>query len=71
MAWTLYGLIVSQYKDVHDRLENGEEVAQFLKSYFGYRKGFLALVAVVVPAFAIAFAVVFALTIKLLNFQRR
>ncbi|KAK9232138.1 hypothetical protein WN943_022381 [Citrus x changshan-huyou] len=41
MAWTLYGLVVSQFGDLEDKLESGETVKQFLRSYFGYKHDFL------------------------------
>lgn len=71
MGWTLYGLIISQFGDVHDTLENGQEVVQYLRSYFGFKKSFQAVCAIVVPSFAVLFAVSFAISIKILNFQRR
>lgn len=71
MAWTLYGLIISQFRDVHDSMDNGQDVVQYLRSYFGFKRSFLAVCAIVVPSFAVVFAVMFAISIKILNFQRR
>ncbi|KAH9666391.1 ABC transporter G family member 40 [Citrus sinensis] len=71
LAWTLYGLIASQYGDKEDRLESGETVKHFLRSYFGFKHDFLGVVALVVVAFPMLFAFVFGLGIKFLNFQRR
>ncbi|XP_052300205.1 pleiotropic drug resistance protein 1-like isoform X3 [Citrus sinensis] len=71
MAWTLYGLVVSQFGDLEDKLESGETVKQFLRSYFGYKHDFLGVVAVVVAGFAAVFGFLFALGIKQFNFQRR
>ncbi|XP_020688883.1 ABC transporter G family member 44 [Dendrobium catenatum] len=71
VAWTLYGLLISQYGDVHEPLETNETVAEFMTSYFGYRRDFLGFVAFMVIGFALFFALLFATAIKLLNFQKR
>ncbi|KAF8765291.1 hypothetical protein HU200_008726 [Digitaria exilis] len=46
-------------------------VAAFLEEHFGFRHDFLGVVAAMVTGFSVLFAVVFALAIKYLNFQRR
>lgn len=71
VAWTLYGLISSQFGDMRDELETKQSVRDFLTSYFGFRHGFISVVAVVVAGFGVAFAVIFAFAIKTFNFQRR
>ncbi|KAK8936591.1 Pleiotropic drug resistance protein 3 [Platanthera zijinensis] len=71
VSWTLYGLVASQFGDVQDKLETGETASQFVRSYFGFRHDFLGAVAVVVVGFAVLFAFMFGLAIKVLNFQRR
>ncbi|KAJ8640587.1 hypothetical protein MRB53_017281 [Persea americana] len=71
VAWTLYGLIASQFGDVDEVLETGETVREFLKTYFGFRHDFLPVVAVVITGFAVLFGFVFAFTIKVFNFQKR
>ncbi|XP_077211741.1 pleiotropic drug resistance protein 1-like [Tasmannia lanceolata] len=71
VAWTLYGLIASQYGDIHETFETGETVSQFLRSYFGFRHDFLGVVAVAIFGFTVLFAFVFGLGIMVLNFQRR
>lgn len=71
VAWSLYGMLTSQFGDVQDRLESGETVAEFLRDYFGYSREFLGVVAVVVACYGILFAFCFAMGIKLLNFNRR
>ncbi|GLT60908.1 hypothetical protein SLA2020_336480 [Shorea laevis] len=48
VAWTLYGLVASQYGDVEDVLESGETVKDFVRSYFGYRQDFLGVVAIAI-----------------------
>ncbi|THU51833.1 hypothetical protein C4D60_Mb06t35210 [Musa balbisiana] len=72
VAWTLYGLVTSQFGDIEERLEDtGEVVSDFLRSYFGFKHSFLGVVAVMVVAFPLLFAFLFAFSIKMLNFQKR
>lgn len=71
VSWSLYGLLVSQYGDVDDMLDIGQTVTEFLDSYFGFKHDFLGVVAVMVVVFAVFFAFMFALAIKVLNFQKR
>ncbi|KAL8162227.1 hypothetical protein V2J09_013716 [Rumex salicifolius] len=58
-AWSLYGLVVSQFGDVEDKLENGEMVKEFLRSYFGFRHDFLWIVAAIVLGFSLLFSFIF------------
>ncbi|KAJ0075707.1 hypothetical protein Patl1_34363 [Pistacia atlantica] len=71
ISWTLYGLVASQFGDVEDKLDTGETVKQFLDDFFGYKHDFLGVVAVGVILFTVLFAFVFALGVKILNFQKR
>nr|XP_010914973.1 ABC transporter G family member 36 isoform X1 [Elaeis guineensis] len=71
VAWTLYGLVTSQFGDVEDRFHTGQTVSEYVRTHFGFRHDFLGVVAVVVPGFAVLFAFLFGLTIKILNFQKR
>lgn len=71
MAWTLYGLVASQFGDVKETLETGETVEDFVRSYFGFRHEFLGVVAVVIVGIPLLFGLIFALSIKALNFQIR
>ncbi|KAJ4749522.1 ABC transporter G family member 36 [Rhynchospora pubera] len=71
VAWTLYGLIVSQFGDIEDKMEDGTPVKQFVKDYFGFKHDFLPVVAVVVVGFAVLFAFCFSFSIQKLNFQKR
>ncbi|ONK76632.1 uncharacterized protein A4U43_C03F30360 [Asparagus officinalis] len=71
VAWTLYGMVTSQFGDVQDTLESGETVEQFLRSYFGFRHDLLPIVAIVIACFGVFFALVFAAGIKFLNFNKR
>ncbi|EXC25843.1 Pleiotropic drug resistance protein 1 [Morus notabilis] len=71
VAWNLYGLVVSQYGDVKDVLESGETAQEFLRRYLGFRHDFLGVVAFVNVFIAVIFAFIFAVSIKVLNFERR
>ncbi|PRQ50790.1 putative iron-chelate-transporting ATPase [Rosa chinensis] len=71
IAWTLYGLITSQFGDVDDMLENGETVKQFLRAYFGFKHDFLGVIAVGLVGYAVLFAFIFAFSIRAFNFQKR
>ncbi|GAB2225413.1 hypothetical protein Droror1_Dr00006205 [Drosera rotundifolia] len=71
IAWTLYGLTVSQYGDITDALDNGLTVQQFLDDYFGFRHYFLGVVSGALIGFCLVFAFVYAVSIKMFNFQKR
>lgn len=67
-------MLTSQYGDIHkDILVFGETktVAAFLKDYYGFHHDRLAVVAVILIAFPLAFAFLFTYCIQRLNFQRR
>ncbi|GAA0165574.1 ATP-binding cassette [Lithospermum erythrorhizon] len=72
VAWTLYGMLVSQFGDVEEKLgDSNLTVQQVLEGYFGFRHDFIAVCAAVVLLFVVLFAVIFAFSIKAFNFQRR
>ncbi|KAK6912131.1 hypothetical protein RJ641_024224 [Dillenia turbinata] len=75
IAWTLYGLVASQFADFKSPLNagtpDGQNVQQFLKEYFGFKHDYIGFCAVVVSGLAVIFAVIFAYSIKAFNFQRR
>ena len=71
MAWTLYGLVVSQYGDVKEIMDTGETVQEFVRNYFGYKHEFLGVVSVVIVGIPLVFGFIFAYGIKTLNFQIR
>ncbi|XWS11862.1 hypothetical protein CRYUN_Cryun37aG0037500 [Craigia yunnanensis] len=74
VSWTMYGLVVSQFGDIQDPLEdgdNGETVKQFLRNYLDFRHDFLGVVAVVILGFTVLFGTIFTVSIKMFNFQRR
>ncbi|TYH15189.1 hypothetical protein ES288_A05G022900v1 [Gossypium darwinii] len=76
IAWSLYGLVVSQYADDERAVKLSDGVhsmptRQLLEQVFGYRHDFLVIAAVMVAFFLIFFGVIFAFAIKVFNFQRR
>ncbi|PON66387.1 ABC type transporter protein [Parasponia andersonii] len=73
VAWSLYGLVASQYGDVKDVINAAtqETVEAYLRRYFGFRHDFLDVVAVVHVSFALLFGFIFAYSIKAFNFQNR
>ncbi|KQK09541.1 ABC transporter G family member 38 [Brachypodium distachyon] len=75
VAWTVYGLVVSQYGDVEDFIkvpgQPDQQVGPFIKSYFGYDQDFMGIVAAVLAGFTVFFAFLYAYCIKTFNFQHR
>ncbi|KAA3459598.1 pleiotropic drug resistance protein 1-like isoform X1 [Gossypium australe] len=75
VAWTLYGLLVSQFGDVEKVLEDGDfvgqTVKQYLRSRYGFRHDFLGVIVAVILGFTVLFASIFTVSIKVFNFQRR
>ncbi|KAI3875052.1 hypothetical protein MKW98_019625, partial [Papaver atlanticum] len=72
VAWTLYGLAVSQFGDIQTTMvDTGVTVEFFMQDYFGFKRDFQPVVAVVVVGFTVLFAFIFAFAIKTFNFQRR
>ncbi|CAN1225388.1 ABC transporter G family member 32 [Linum perenne] len=76
MAWSLYGLLTSQYgDDVRAmKLTDGDQTAPVklvVRELLGYRHEFLGVAGVMVVGFCLLFAIIFAFAIKAFNFQRR
>ncbi|XP_023749630.1 ABC transporter G family member 32 [Lactuca sativa] len=76
IAWTLYGLVVSQYGDLDNpvKLSDGVQsmpIKQLLNVVFGYKHEFLGVAVFMVFGFCFLFAVVFAFAIKSFVFQKR
>ncbi|GLU04056.1 hypothetical protein SLE2022_212230 [Rubroshorea leprosula] len=73
-SWSLRGMLTSQYGDIHEKvLVFGETktMASFLKDYFGFQHDQLAVTAIILMLFPVAFALLFAFCVGRLNFQRR
>ncbi|XP_057977096.1 ABC transporter G family member 42-like isoform X2 [Malania oleifera] len=76
LAWTVYGLIVSQYGDLKDTIkvpgvEPDPSIKWYVENHFGYNLNFMGPVAGVLVGFTVVFALIFAFCIMKLNFQRR
>ncbi|KAL2332417.1 hypothetical protein Fmac_019998 [Flemingia macrophylla] len=73
LAWTLYGLVASQFGDIMDPMPSLDyvPVKYFVESYFGIKHDFVGVCAVAVSGFAILFGFTFAVAIKNFNFQKR
>jgi len=76
VAWTVYGLIISQYRDIDDPIfVQGSTinftVKGYIENHYGFKPDFMGPVAAVLVAFTAFFAFVFSFCIKTLNFQSR
>ncbi|KAA8521480.1 hypothetical protein F0562_012153 [Nyssa sinensis] len=71
VSWTLYGLVASQFGDIKDKLDTGETVEHFVRSYFGFRHDFVGFVAIIIVGIAVLFGFTFAFSIRTFNFQKR
>ncbi|URD80850.1 Plant PDR ABC transporter associated [Musa troglodytarum] len=74
VAWTLRGVITSQLGDVETRIAGpgfDGTVKQYLEESLGYGPGMLSITAVVLIAFSLVFFTAYAVSIKVLNYQRR
>jgi ABC-type multidrug transport system ATPase subunit/ABC-type multidrug transport system permease subunit len=77
IAWTLNGLISSQFGDVTTTLTvsgspgSNPTVKAYVESYFGFKHSFLKYVAIMEVFWPVFFASIFILAIKYLNFQNR
>jgi CDR ABC transporter len=71
----VYGLIVSQYMDLDEIIEvpgeGRQPIKHYITNYYGYHADFMPVVAVVLIAFCVFFAFMYAYCIKKLNFQQR
>ncbi|EPS72570.1 hypothetical protein M569_02187, partial [Genlisea aurea] len=70
-TWTLYGMTASQFGDVEGHVENNESAREFIESYFGYKRELVSVAAVTVFSFALVYALAFAVSMKVLSFQKR
>lgn len=71
VAWSLYGLVASQFGDLEEQLDTKQSIREFVRDYFGFKHDFIGLAAGVMVGFVVLFAFVFAYGVKALNFQRR
>lgn len=75
MAWTVYGLIVSQFGDVTETVQTitipHPTVRAYMEEHYGYNPDFMGQVAIILVGFPVFFAIMYAFCIKTLNFQTR
>ncbi|CAA3033443.1 ABC transporter G family member 32-like [Olea europaea subsp. europaea] len=76
VAWSLYGLVASQYSDSDKLLKLSDGIHTvstklLLKNVFGFRHDFIGIGAIMVVGFCLLFAVIFAYAIKSFNFLKR
>ncbi|GFS40976.1 pleiotropic drug resistance 4 [Actinidia rufa] len=76
VAWSLYGLLASQYGDSNKlvKLSDGVKsmpIRLLVKDVFGFRHDFVGVAAFMVVTFCMMFALIFAYGIKSFNFQKR
>lgn len=71
VSWSLYGLVGSQYGDIQERLDTGETVEYFVLNYFDFRHDFVGYVALIMVGIVLLFGLIFALSIRSFNFQKR
>ncbi len=76
VAWTLYGLVVSQLGDITTPFiaagyPADTTVQGYLESYFDFKHSMVGVCVAVLLGFICLFWLVFAASIKYLNFQKR
>ncbi|GFP80592.1 ABC transporter g family member 31 [Phtheirospermum japonicum] len=74
IAWTLRGIITSQLGDVETRIVGpgfDGSVKEFINVRFGYDSGMLGVTVAVLVGFSVLFFAVFAISVRILNFQKR
>eukprot|EP01018_Ginkgo_biloba_P004085 Gb_15493 [translate_table: standard] len=75
LSWTLYGLVGSQFGDLNSMVETGDGqkkiVKEFIREYFGFKHDFIGVIAVGTLGYCALFVFIFALGIRMFNFQKR
>lgn len=74
IAWSLQGIISSQLGDVETKIMGpgfAGSVKEYLKVSLGFHSGMVGPAAAVLSGFSIFFFSVFAISLKVLNFQKR
>ncbi|KAL8127808.1 hypothetical protein AgCh_014659 [Apium graveolens] len=74
ISWTLRGIITSQLGDVETMIEGPGfhgTVKKYLEVSLGYGPGMVGASAAILVAFCLFFFAVFAISVKVLNFQKR
>ncbi|KAI7987449.1 Pleiotropic drug resistance protein 1 [Camellia lanceoleosa] len=71
VAWTLYGLVVSQFGDIQRSLDTKETVEEFIRNFFDFKHNFVGNVAIIIAGIAVLFGFIFAYSIRVFNFYKR
>ncbi|KAI7741346.1 hypothetical protein M8C21_029251, partial [Ambrosia artemisiifolia] len=76
IAWSVYGYIVSQYHDAENTIKvpgmsYDPAMNSYIKDYYGFRLDFMGPIATVLVTFCVIFALIYALCLRILNFQVR
>lgn len=75
VAWSLYGLIVTQYSDLHDLVkvpgEADQSIRDIIMNHYGYRDDYVGIMIMVLISFTALFAFTYTYGIRTLNFQQR
>ncbi|KAL8505052.1 hypothetical protein ACS0TY_016310 [Phlomoides rotata] len=75
VAWTIYGVVVTQYGDLNSQVVvpglGVMTAKEYLLQNLGFDHHFLHIVAIMPLVFIILFFFIFALAVKMLNFQKR
>ncbi|XP_071741164.1 ABC transporter G family member 35-like [Rutidosis leptorrhynchoides] len=76
VAWSTYGFIVSQFHDVKDAIKvpgmsYDPPLNSYIKVHYDYTLDFMGPIAAVLVGFCVLFAFVYALCLRMLNFQTR
>ncbi|XP_076910333.1 ABC transporter G family member 35-like isoform X1 [Bidens hawaiensis] len=76
LAWTVYGFMISQYHDIENKItvpgmSYKVPMNSYIEDHYGYRSDFMGPVAAVLVGFCLLFVFVFALCLRILNFQMR
>lgn len=76
LAWTVYGLIVSQYGDIEEKItvegmSFRPTIRRYIEDHFGYKLDCMGEVSAALVGFTFFFAFVYAYNLKTLNFQHR
>ncbi|KAK9066226.1 hypothetical protein SSX86_013547 [Deinandra increscens subsp. villosa] len=76
LGWTVYGFMVSQYHDVETKIRvlgmtNEMPMNSYIEHHYGFRPDYMGVVAAVLVGFCLLFASVYAISLRILNFQMR
>ncbi|KAL0918032.1 hypothetical protein M5K25_013153 [Dendrobium thyrsiflorum] len=75
VAWSLYGLIVTQYSDMYELVkvpgQADQSIRDIVMNHYGYRDDYVGIMIAVLIGFTVLFAFTYTYSIRTLNFQQR